>query len=190
MSRHAMSSPVLSCHVMSRHVTTLRHLTSFHVTSCLGRSCHVMSHRVASFSVLSLRFASCRVASCRVSSRRGHHSDSRSSLSHHSLTQLILIPVTLQPLTHTARLMCSCRSVLHPRLPAFRLPTHLLHLNFRCQVIPSYHFWVGSVPKLNARTGPSNWTRSLRRPLGGALSWRSSQLTLGIVGTASPGQRN
>ena len=120
-----MSSPVMSCHVMSRHVTS-RHVMSFHVISC-----HVtcVARRVLS------RLCPSRVSCHVVDTTQIHAAHVLTTRTHTTHTRTTHTPTTH---SHTARLMRSHRFVLHPRLPAFRLPTHVLHLNFRCGVIRSY----------------------------------------------------
>ena len=123
----------MSCHVMSCRAS--RRLMSCHVMSC-----HVMSRHVVSCHAVSSRVVSCRVVSC--SEKRPQHfqlthrSDSLTLtpriLTPLMLTQLTVISLIFTPLTLSRLISCASRCVvLHPRLPAFRLPTLRFPLEFQ-----------------------------------------------------------
>ena len=137
MSCHVMSFHVMSCHVMLCHLALRRHVYDCATAICSGgvapascpvTSCHVALRRVVSNPIPG-------VSHCGMS-RRGQNSDSRSSFSHTTPTHTILNPTAH---SHTTRLAHSRGSIFHPRLAAFRLPTHVLRLNFRCGVLLSYY---------------------------------------------------
>ena len=110
-------------------------------------SCHLMLCHVTC-RIMSCRVASCHVVACKERPQhfpRTHRSDSRSSHSPRTLTplmftQLTLIPLTVTPLTLTPLILMRPRSsVFHPRILAFRSPTHVFYFNFTCGIIRSYY---------------------------------------------------
>ena len=102
-------------------------------------------------------------------SRRGHHINSRNLPAHTHTTpahttythtthiQYHLIHTysyyTYIPTTHTTRLMRWRNSPFYPRLPAFRLPAYISHLNFTCGVIRSYYICLEGKPKRSKKQG-------------------------------------
>ena len=120
-------------------------------------SCHVMSCRV--MLVTSRRVASRRAVSCGVVPRHAREERGRSTSyeriaeiyaahPHKRHTDTTHAHTTQTYSTHfhtthslTTHLMRSRSVVLRPRLPSFRLPIHVFHLNFTCGVIRSNFFF-------------------------------------------------